>query len=274
MADAPRAQHDPIMDTANHVLARVGLGFGDDGAGPRVRLEPSAPIVDASGRLEFGVLGILFDMASSTALAAETFRPFVHADITVHRLAAPKGAMLATASMVREGKRTGIAEIDLHDEAGTRVAYSTQEIVFKGPAPERTPEMERMRDGFRSMFDGVCRLDSPLPTTLGITEPEPGTWAMSLGPDRTNGFGGLHGGVATTLIDVAASSLAAARWGRPAATVSAAVRYLSPGMVGPFHVRPELLVDGGTAAVLRVPVVDTGADGRTIILADAHVVAV
>lgn len=267
-------QHDPVIPVDRHVLGRIGLRFeGEEDGRPRAIVLDSAPaLLENDGHVGFGVLGVLFDMASSTSLDPEEFRPFLHADITVHRLRPPRGEMRATAEMVRRGKRTGIVDIDLVDAAGTLVATSTQELVFGREMPAPSPAMTKMRDSFRSMFDGVCHLDGPLATELGIIEDRPGVWRMDLGPDRTNGFGGLHGGVATTLIDAAAAGKMAAVWGAPARTLSASVRYLSPARVGPFTVEPEVCGDDGATAVLRLRVLDTGAENETVILADVHVV--
>lgn len=269
MSETELAQHDPFPAAGRHVLGRVGLCFADGGR--TLTLDPDPVLIDA-GHVSFGVLGVLFDMASSTALDRDAFVPFVHADITVHRLRQPNGPMAATARFARRGRRTGIVVVDLHDEAGALVATSTQEIVFRGQAPEPTPELRRIRSSFQSMFDGTCRLTQPLHHELGIGREDDGpTWSMELGPDRTNGFGALHGGVATTLIDMASAGVVAERRAAPARTVSAAVRYLAPAQRGPFRLTPQVLHDDGTLALVRAPVVD--ADGHTVILAEVHVTA-
>ena len=129
--------------------------------------------------------------------------------------------------------------------------------------------MAARHDAFQSMFDGRCHLSQPLPEYLGISDDGAGTWSMDHGPDRTNGMGGLHGGVATTFVDVAAAgAVSRARIG-PARTVSAAVRYLRPAFHGPFEVTPQVLHDDGAVAVVRTPVLD--AEGTLVISADVHV---
>lgn len=265
MSETELPQHDPFPSASVHILGRLGLGFApaSDG-GQCVTFEPDPVLLDHEGHISFGALGVLFDMASSTALEPDEFLPFVHADITVHRLRPPTGSTVATAHLARRGRRTAVAVIDLHDSTGALVAASTQEIVFKGPRPEATPRMEAMRQSFRSMFDGTCRLTQPLEHELDIAD-SGGTWTMALGPDRTNGFGGLHGGVATTLVDVASAGAVGGR--RHTRTIAA--RYLTPALKGPFSTTPQILADDGTTASLRVPVLD--ADGRVVILADVLV---
>lgn len=284
-AEVPR--HHPFMNRDTHVLGRIGLlvGQADDGGPGGVELRPGPALVDSTGHVSFGALGVLFDMASGMGLERAQMGPFVHADITVHRFGPARGVLTAKGRALRQGRRTGIVVVDLFDETGTLVGASTQEVVFKSMGPgmparptEPTPEMAAMRARFREMFDGECRMVQPLEVELEISRvpgPDP-VWRMPHGQDRTNGFGGLHGGVATTLIDAAASGAVAERRGVPARTVSAAVRYLTPATTGPFDARVEWLYDTDAVSVLRVSVVDSGAPGedgepQLVISADVHV---
>lgn len=249
-----------------HVLGRLGMRFADGGI-----YLPIVPVLrDPDGHVTFGALGVLLDMASSTAFRGEDTGPWVHADITVHRLAVPaEGEVFATARVLRQGKRTGVVELDVRDSAGALVAASTQQCAFLAPGPEPAEEGARRRAAFESMFDGRCRFDRPLAEELGVREEVPGTWLMPHGPDRTNGLSGLHGGVATTLVDAASAGAVSGARGRPARTVSAAVRYLKPALHGPFRATPEVLHDDGQVAVLRTTVRDV--EGATVIAADVHV---
>lgn len=258
---------DLFPDVRQHVLGRIGLSFDQDRSAVRL---PDEPVLrDADGHVNFGVLGVLLDMGSSGAFAGEEFSPWVHADVTVHRLRAPQGALSTTARTLRRGKRTGVVELDVHDASGALVAASTQQIAFLGPPAEPHPDMSARHGAFQSMFDGRCHLTQPLPEYLGIRHDGDGTWAMDHGPDRTNGMSGLHGGVATTFVDVAAAGAVGRARGGTARTVSAAVRYLRPALHGPFSVTPEVLHDDGRVAVVRTPVLD--AEGTLVISADVHV---
>lgn len=258
---------DLFPDVRRHVLGRLGLSFDDDRRAVRL---PDEPVLrDADGHVNFGVLGVLLDMGSSGAFAGEEFSPWVHADITVHRLRAPQGGLVASARTLRRGKRTGVVELDVHDDAGALVAASTQQITFLGPPPEIDSDLSARHGAFQSMFDGQCSLTTPLPEYLGIRHDGDGTWSMDHGPDRTNGMSGLHGGVATTFVDVAAAGAVAKGRVGSVRTVSAAVRYLRPALHGPFTVTPEVLHDTGAVAVVRTPVLD--AEGTLVISADVHV---
>jgi len=265
MAEDPEID---LPDSTRHVLGQLGISFprGDRRA---VSLPADPVLLDPDGHLSFGVLGVLLDMGSSGAFAEEGFLPWVHADITVHRLQPPSGAVTTSARLLRRGKRTAVVDLDVHDATGALVGASTQQITFLGPAPDPGPDAERRHAAWQRMFDGVCRLPVALPAHLGITADGAGRWTMAHGPDRTNGLAGLHCGVATTFVDVAAAEAVAAQRGRPARTVSAAVRYLRPALHGPFTIEPQVLHDDGRVAVVRTPVVDV--EGTLVITADVHV---
>lgn len=260
--------HDlELPDAARHVLGQLGISF--PGGDRRTVAVPAEPVLlDPDGHLAFGILGILVDMGSSAPFVGETPLPWVHADITVHRLQPPTGAVTSTARLLRRGKRTAVVELDIRDERGASVGASTQQIAFLGPPPEPAPDQRRRQEAWQRLFDGVCRLTRPLAEHLDIVGAD-GRWTMAHGPDRTNGFGGLHGGVATTFVDVAAAGAVSALRGRPARTVSAAVRYLRPALHGPFTIEPQVVHDDGTVALVRTPMLD--AEGALVTSADVHV---
>lgn len=268
-----RSHDEPGHDMAGHVLAQLGLQFHYEGDHRRTELAIDPVLLDPDGHLNFGVLGIVMDMASSEPVAMQATGPFVHADITAHRLRAPRGRTLITRSTaVRVGRRSGVVAIDLVDDLGTHVARSTQEIVFPGGRNAEPDEAQRqeMRSRFFDRFVGPCSLPGPLYEILEITGGEgPEMWIPLLDASR-NGFGGLHGGVATAVVDAAAVA-AVESIGHRGRTLTAAVRYLLPSLVGPFRATPTVVGVQGSTAVVVVEVRDTGADDRLTILADVHV---
>ncbi|MDY7103991.1 MAG: hotdog domain-containing protein [Actinomycetota bacterium] len=269
--------HDPPYDMAGHVLAKIGLRIAVEDGPPRFDLHLEPVLLDGDGHLDFGVLGVYLDMASGQIASART-APWVHADITAHRLAPPRGSVLsASSTALRLGRRTGVVELDVHDELGTHVARSTQELVFVGP--ERPPEDRgEMRARFYGMFDGRCSLDAPMGEVLGIErrdEDGAAVWELGLSDASRNGFGGLHGGVAIALVEAAAVGAvvdAGGGGGDVTATCrSASVRYLAPGMVGPFRAAPTIVARHGGTALVRVGVHDAGAEDRLTIVAEVHI---
>ena len=250
---------------AGNVLGHIGIHAVDEGdpCGPGMHLHLSPAVLEPDGHVDFGVLGVFLDMACSQA---GIHRGFVHADISVHRIGKPTGSKLfVDARTARDGKRSAVVHIDVHDDLGTRVAYSVQQVRFAGEPMEADPErMAAFRKLFYEQFDGECTLSGTLHELLDLTT-DGRTWRMPLTGASRNGFGGLHGGVAFALVGDAAAGAAGGK------TTSALIRYLARGVVGPFRAEPTVMphVDGGS--FVRVEVFDEGADDLLIILAEAQV---
>ncbi len=81
--------------------------------------------------------------------------------------------------------------------------------------------------------------------------------------------GSLHGGLVATIVDVAGASCLFRQTGRPVATASTSIQYLSAGRVGPIRATATVLRATDTLGVVEVRVVDVGKDER--LMAVAHV---
>ncbi|QGG93689.1 hotdog domain-containing protein [Actinomarinicola tropica] len=259
---------------SRHVLTRLGLQVvtGDH---LRFDLLLDDAHLDADGHIDVGVLGTYIDMTSSQPREMQAGRPFVHADISFHRLARPEGARLsADARALRLGKRTGVIEIEVHDDAGVHVARSVQGIAFPSGAPTlRRSHADEVEDRFFTQFHGECTLDGPFRDVVGISGPHgdgpDAWWEIALSDVNVNGFGGLHGGVATALVDAAATGAVRVAGHEPAGALSLAVRYLAPSLAGPIRARGRVTGRVGDVAVVAVEVRD--ADENLTILSDVHV---
>jgi uncharacterized protein (TIGR00369 family) len=271
--DTDRVRHD----MSDHVLGQLGLRLELLEDGHRLDLDLSPVHLLEDGSVDFGVLGVFLDLASSQPPEMRRVGPFLHADITVHQLRAPQGRTLhPTPRMARMGRRTGIVEIDVHDDTGVHVARSVQELVFpQGVATaDAHDDAGDAREEFLRRFQGECTLTGPLREVFGIRA-EAGAqgrpaWSMPLTGVVQNGFGALYGGAAASLVDVAAAGVADDGDG-PTRTLHAAMRFLAPGTKGPFLAVPQVVGRHGTTATVAVEIRD--AEDRLIILADAIVAA-
>jgi uncharacterized protein (TIGR00369 family) len=261
---------------AGHVIGQIGLhAVGhDDPCGSGIHLHLSPLLLEDDGHIDFGVLGVFLDMACSQV---STGRGFVHADISVHRIARPVGDKVsAHARVLRSGKRTSIVQIEAFDNTGVRVADSTQQTVNVGPPPDLnlgSAEAEEMRSRFMNQFDGICRLEGRLHDIIGLArgEADDGTpyWTMPSGPATQNGHGALHGGVAFDLVTDAAVGGALLEHG-PAEAKSALLRYMAPADVGPFRAVPTVMAQGDGSVFVRVEVFDDGQDAKLCTVGEVH----
>lgn len=270
---------DAVVDDPDHALRAVdgtvagllGLGYPEDDPEAPMRMELAPTVLDDHGDVSLGALGVLVDLASTRALRPRPHGRAPHAEISVHRLQVPQGRYVhAITRDVRAGTRTGVLEIDVVDDNGRLVAYSSQEIAFIGVIPGGPPPAPR-----RMWWPArPVALDRPLYDLLGLRRDGEGTWQMELAPTHMNTAGALHGGASIALVDVAARSAVedTGATSGPCRTAGAQVRYLVPGRVGPFLARTRVLGAVGNGFGVRVEVVDPGRDGRAVMLATATVV--
>lgn len=278
MTNEPTVEHEHAHSMTGHVLGQIGLHWPEPGdpCGEGLHLHVSPLLLEPDGHFDFGVLGVFLDMAGSQA---GPMRPFVHADISIQRIARPRGKkVFIDARTLRAGKRTSIVQVEAFDELGTRVADSTQQVSYRSfPGSDDAGSDERgaeMRRRFRASFDGVCKLEGRLHDIIGLREgtADDGSsfWTMPSGEASQNGFGGLHGGVAFDLVTDAAVGGASQQTGQRARANGALLRYLAPATVGPFRAVPTVMVEDDGAAFVRVQVYDDGQDARLCILGEVH----
>lgn len=272
-----RHEHSDEFSVGGHVLGQIGLHWPEpgDACGEGLHLHLTPMVLEPDGHVDFGVLGVFLDMAGSQA---GPMRPFVHADISIQRIARPRGEKIfIDARTLRAGKRTSIVQVEAFDELGTRIADSTQQVSYRtveGMAEAATERSAEMRARFRAGFDGICKLAGRLHDTIGLTEgvARDGSpfWTMPSGEASQNGFGGLHGGVAFDLVTDAAAGGASKLMG-PSRANGALLRYLAPASVGPFRAVPLVMLEDDGAAFVRVHVLDEGQDDKLCIVGEVHV---
>jgi uncharacterized protein (TIGR00369 family) len=90
---------------------------------------------------------------------------------------------------------------------------------------------------------------------------------IDLTDDLRGPAGSMHGGLVTMLVDVAGATCLAAESGRPLATASTSIEYLSAGRVGPIRATGEVQRVSANRGVAEVRVVDVGKDERLMALA-------
>lgn len=88
-----------------------------------------------------------------------------------------------------------------------------------------------------------------------------------------NSLGGLQGGIALALLDLAAEAAGCARLGSRVATRDLAVHFLAIGREGPLRTSARVLRVDGDALLLRVEARDAGAGDRLCTIATAVVTA-
>ncbi len=270
--EASRLPHD--YPPARHVLRDLGL-WSEAGAEPPCAGIPVTPaLFGATGACSAGALGVLVDaVAGGAALRAAPTSWIATSDMRLHWLAPVRGGeLVARARPLRSGRTNIVLEVEVHAEdalvAHAAVAFSRLEA--QGEYQQR-PRGERLgRVAFAAEGAGFER---PWGEAMGVRvrDAAAGAVELALGPYVGNSLGGLQGGVAVALLDLAAEAAGLAWLGRPVATRDLAVHFLAIGRAGPLRTRATLLRRSQGEALLRIESRDAGADDRLCTVATATV---
>jgi acyl-coenzyme A thioesterase PaaI-like protein len=181
-------------------------------------------------------------------------------------LAAPDWVGTRSA-ILRRGRRSATAVVDVVDEAGHPVA--TGAIGFaRVPRRDTDPPKPPMPpERISSMFSAANVLTRPLRDEVGLTvlDPTAGTVQMEVTADLRNPAGTLQGAMVALVAEVAAEELASTRFDLPAVVVDLDLRYLAQTGAGPVRTRSELLGDGPQAPI-RVEIFDVSSDRLTTLV--------
>lgn len=258
--------HDPSLGRS---IARfVGVDMrevGDFDAGEilvdgRIVVHPH--LADADGNLRAGALltvsdniagltcglGALPDGWVVTTNLMLRIAGTAHVDDTLH----------ARSRVLRRGKSAVVADLDLRDERGARVAAGmlTSAVLVPEGGPPHWPRPARM--------DHARVADAPdLPPLYDwlAVRPEPDGASLVVFDELRNPWGIVHGGVTAALVDAAATNVA------PGATRDAVVHYLAPNRVGPVRAHATAIGTRPDGTVVRVEVRDQGSGDRLTALA-------
>ena len=259
---------------ARHVLRDLGLWSEAGAEPPCAGIEVVPALLGAAGACSAGALAVLVDaVAGGAALRAAPDSWIATSDLRIHWLAPVRaGALVARTRQLRSGRTSVVLEVEV--EAGARsVAHGTvafSRLEAQGEY-QRRPRGERLgRVSFASEGAGFTQ---PFADAIGVRVLDAATGALELPltPYVGNSLGGLQGGIAVALLDLAAEAAGGAVLGRAVATRDLAVHFLAIGRRGPLRTRARLLRRDGDALLLRVESRDAGADDRLCSVATATV---
>jgi uncharacterized protein (TIGR00369 family) len=166
--------------------------------------------------------------------------------------------LLARSRVLRRGKAAVVADLDMRDEHGARVAagmLTSAVLVPEGGPPHwaRPAQMQHAREADAPDLP-------PLYEWLDVQRADGGA-SLTVFDELRNPWGIVHGGVTAALVDAAATSVAGGT------TRDAVVHYLAPNRVGPVRADATVIGSRPDGTVVRVEVRDTGNDERLTALA-------
>jgi len=285
-ADPPPAR---FADRTRGVGAYLGMAVTEtsDGSGPLARLRGpfAAPdhVTDAEGRTSTGIIAALVDSIGGLASGVASLPDWiVTLDLTLRRapsaLAGPSagGPLELETEVLRRGRSAVVTRTEVTGADATPVArgWMTCSVLTPAGGP---PQLERpVRPVVLEPTDDPV-FARPPHEFFGL---RPGTAAgsMALDPlDRLrNPWGIVHGGATVVLAEAAALRAATTAAsaveglgpgaGPPVDPVVSdlVVHYLNPGRAGPLEAVPEVVGRRGPTTLVRVAVLDRGADDRAV----------
>lgn len=261
---------------AQHVLRDLRLWSDSSGDTPRAGLPVTSALHGAGGACATGVLAVLVDVvAGAAALQAAGEGWIATSDLSVHWLEPVEaGELTASAHALRSGRTSVVIEVHV-ESGGRRVAYGS---VGFSRLEARTDYQRRPREARRGRVDwglGESGFLRPWADRMGVvvTNTAAGALELSLTPYVGNSLGGLQGGIAVALLDLAAETLAAAATGRRHATRDLSLHFLAIARHGPARTHGAVLRRDGASLLARVESRDAGAGDRLCTVATAGLVA-
>lgn len=251
---------------------RLGVSALVDDRGLVIEMDDIQAEVLHHGVLRLSVLTFLADVSAGVTLdtdpGAWTFTTDLSLFMPVRR--AP-GRVTTTTTVVRQGRRSAHALVDVVDErrqllaAGAIGFAHVPRKAGDPPKPRVTPQMMAQR------FANPGRLSSPLRQEAGIVQvdPEHGVVEIEVRPEVCNPAGTLQGAMVALIAEAAAEDLVGSLAGQPVAVTEMDIRYLAQANVGPVRTQSRLIGSRPEDPV-EVRLVDTS-NGRTTTVVYARV---
>ena len=133
-----RLMTEGVLPPAPIALTLGMVDFGGERGSIHVSLEPEERHYNPLGTVHGGVLSTLLDTAAACSVHS-TLAPgeaYTSLDLTVKFLrpvTVDSGRLTATGSVIQRGRRTALAEAQLHDAAGKLVAHATSSCMIFPP---------------------------------------------------------------------------------------------------------------------------------------------
>jgi uncharacterized protein (TIGR00369 family) len=259
-----------------HLLRDLRLTFehgGDNGDGRSSRAwMPVVPeLCTHDGAVRAGALATLVDVIGG-GLAATVAHPgwIATADLTLHVVgAATSGSVEASARVAHAGRTTVVIEVELYDDAGSRIGIATMSFAVlprRDDNPDITTSMT-LGPSTMALTDSGMRASMLDELELHVVDAARGELEAPVGEWSLNSLGAMQGGAVATIVEAAAESAASAHAGTPLVVTDMQLTYLALARVGPMRTRVDVLGTAPGAVTTHVETVDTGTGSRVTSLA-------
>ena len=260
-----------LLDDSLSLPSRLGVVAEVRNGEFCLELSPRAELLH-HGALRASVIAFMIDVAAGVVLDNDPTAWTLTSDMSVRMRPLPAPPFLSSrTTILREGRRSATATVDLVDDTGALVA--TGAIGFARVTRRETdpPKPQSSPQRISTLFGGSQSLDRPLRDEAGIAvlDGANGVLEMQVTPQLRNPAGTLQGAMVALLAEAAAEELAAVRFGIPAVVTELDLRYLAQTGDGPVRTTCAVLGEG-PGAPLQVELSDQST-GRLTTLVYARI---
>ena len=240
-----------LLDDSMSLPSRLGVVAEVRNGEFCLELHPRAELLH-HGALRASIVAFMIDVAAGIILDNEPTAWTLTSDMSVRMRPLPAPAFLSTrTTILREGRRSATATVDLVDGEGQQVA--TGAIGFARVTRRETdpPKPQSSPEHISTLFGHSQTLDRPLrdEARIVVLDATEGVLEMPVTPQLRNPAGTLQGAMVALFAEAAAEELAAARFGVPAVVTELDLRYLAQTGEGPVQSRCTVLGEGPDAPV-------------------------
>lgn len=253
-----------------HFLHDLGISIDSDDRRGRAELPFVPEIANRCGAVRAGVLATLLDAAAGrVALRAALPQVIATSHLSFQTRTLPTaGPLVAHSRVLRRGRQSMAVGVRVH--VGRDESAAVEGSVFFSMFPARGEGLvERLAASAAEPVSHRGRLDAGFLQQIGVrvVDGAAGRVELELSDYVCNHLAALQGGVAATLLEVAAELAAQEAVGAPVAVLDFSIDYLALGRSGPFCTRADIVRCGDGQAAVRTALVD--ADGSALCIGTA-----
>jgi acyl-coenzyme A thioesterase PaaI-like protein len=263
-----------FLDESFSIPARLGVVAEVRDGEFRLSLHPRPQLLH-HGALRASVIAFMIDVVAGIVLDDDPDAWMLTSDMSVRMRPLPAPGFLSTRSTIlRRGRRSATAKVDLVTEEGAPVATGAIGFARVQRRPTDPVKPPASQERISMMFDGSRTLDRLLREEAGIVvlDPVAGSLEMQVTPELRNPAGTLQGAMVALFAEAAAEELASARFDVDAVVTELDLRYLAQTGEGPVQSVCTLLGEGPDAPI-QVELSDRSS-GRLTTLAYARTASI
>jgi acyl-coenzyme A thioesterase PaaI-like protein len=218
-------------------------GFVDE-RGLVIEIEPREELLH-HGVLRASVISFAVDVVAGVTLDTDPDAWTFTIDLTLRMrpVAAPQ-RVTASGTILRQGRRSAHAMLQVVDERGAEVAVGAIGFAHVPRKPADPPKPIVSREGVAARFSGAQRIDRALREEAGIVSirPAAGVVEMAVRPEVCNPAGTIQGAMVALVAEAATEDLLEST-GQRVVVTDLDIRYLGQTTVGPVRSRCHVVGD-------------------------------